>query len=179
MKNINNEKYGRLTVLLLITWLALSITASAWSLFHAGSKHAVHPPLPLGLAVIMPVLLFALWFAASPEFRRFALSLNVRTLTIVQSWRIGVTDAGRDVRPRHYDGCHDDIATQPDSDLCRATPDGFTHNLNCSGCTLANRDRNGSPYYSGFSAVGIFQSRGPPWLNGNQLTRQHKSLFVQ
>ncbi len=89
MKNINNEKYGRLTVLLLITWLALSITASAWSLFHAGSKHAVHPPLPLGLAVIMPVLLFALWFAASPEFRRFALSLNVRTLTIVQSWRIG------------------------------------------------------------------------------------------
>src|SRR5712691_6017223 len=89
MKNINDEKYGRLTVLLLIAWLALSITASAWSLFHAGSKHAAHPPLPLGLAVIMPVLLFALWFAASPEFRRFALSLNVRTLTIVQSWRIG------------------------------------------------------------------------------------------
>src|SRR5437667_11378958 len=41
------------------------------------------------LIVLLPVLLFALWFAASPEFRRFALSLNVRTLTIVQSWRIG------------------------------------------------------------------------------------------
>src|SRR5437667_772451 len=126
MKNINDEKYGRLTVLLLIAWLALSITASAFSLFHAGSKHAVHPPLPLGLAVIMPV-------------------------------------------------------TQPDSDLCRATPDGFTRNLNCSGCTLAStaRDRNGSPYYSGFSAVGVVQSRGPPWQNGNQLTRQQKILFVQ
>ena len=34
------------------------------------------------------MVLFLLWFTVSPGFRQFALSLNMRTLTIVQSWRI-------------------------------------------------------------------------------------------
>ena len=85
----DNAKYGRLTAALLIFWLALSITASKLLIFHAGSKYAVHPPIPLGLAVLLPITFFLVWFTASRRFRQFALSLNPTALTIAQTWRIG------------------------------------------------------------------------------------------
>jgi hypothetical protein len=87
-----NAKYGRRTALLLAAWLAFSITASKLLIFHAGSKYALAPPAPPGLAVLVPITLFVLWFASSRGFRQFALSLNPVALTVVQSWRIvGVT----------------------------------------------------------------------------------------
>src|SRR2546425_8648762 len=89
MTNPDNPRYGRLTALLLAAWLAGSITASAVLIFHAGSKYAIAPPVPLGLAVILPIALFLLCFTASHGFRQFALSLNPVALTIVQTWRIG------------------------------------------------------------------------------------------
>jgi hypothetical protein len=85
----DNANYVRWTTLLLAAWFAFSIIASALRLFRAGSPYAVHPPLPLGLAVAVPVLAFLMWFASSPRFREFVLSLDARTLTVVQSWRIG------------------------------------------------------------------------------------------
>ena len=88
MSITENAKYARLTALLLTAWLALSITASKLLIFHAGSKYAVAAPAPLGLAVLLPIALFALCFAASRGFREFALSLNPFALTIVQTWRI-------------------------------------------------------------------------------------------
>jgi hypothetical protein len=42
----------------------------------------------VAVAALAPLLVFALWFAASAGFRRFALSLNPRVLTAVQSWRM-------------------------------------------------------------------------------------------
>ena len=36
----------------------------------------------------IPIVAFLLWFATSAAFRQFALSLNPRTLTFVQSWRV-------------------------------------------------------------------------------------------
>ncbi len=88
-QSYDNPRYGRLTALLLAAWLAGSITASAVLIFHAGSKYAIAPPVPLGLAVILPIALFLLCFTASHGFRQFALSLNPVALTIVQTWRIG------------------------------------------------------------------------------------------
>lgn len=85
----DNAKYGRLTAVLLIFWLAISITAGKLMIFHAGSKYAVHPPIPLGLAVLLPITLFLLWFTLSRRFRQFALSLNPMALTIAETWRIG------------------------------------------------------------------------------------------
>jgi hypothetical protein len=85
----DNAKYGRLAAVLLIVWLAISITASKLLIFRAGSKYAVFPPGPLGLAVILPIALFLLWFTVSSRFRRFALSLNPTALTIAETWRIG------------------------------------------------------------------------------------------
>ena len=89
MSTTENAKYGRLTALLLAGWLASSFTASKLLIFHAGSKYAVAPPAPLGIAVVGPLILFGIWFAASRGFRQFALSLNPAALTIVQTWRIG------------------------------------------------------------------------------------------
>ena len=88
MSITENAKYGRLTAVLLAAWLASSITASKLMAFHAGSKYAVAAPAPLGVAVLLPIALFALWFAASRGFREFALSLNPFALTLVQTWRI-------------------------------------------------------------------------------------------
>jgi len=50
---------------------------------------AFHPPLPLGIAVTLPIAIFLVWFATSDNFRRFVLSLNPLKLTLVQTWRIG------------------------------------------------------------------------------------------
>jgi hypothetical protein len=88
MSITKNANYGRLTALLLAAWLASSITASKLLIFHAASKYAVAAPAPLGVAVLLPLVLFALWFAASRGFREFALSLNLFALTIIQTWRI-------------------------------------------------------------------------------------------
>ena len=85
----DDAKYGRLTAALLIVWLATSITAGKLLIFHAGSKYAWHPPIPLGLAVLLPIVFFLLWFTASRRFRQFALALNPTALSIVQTWRIG------------------------------------------------------------------------------------------
>src|ERR1700732_616223 len=42
----------------------------------------------MGLAVLIPLVVFLLWFRTSAGFREFALSLNPGVLTFVQSWRI-------------------------------------------------------------------------------------------
>lgn len=85
----DDAKYGRLTAVALIVWLGISITASKLLTFDAGSKYAVLPPIPLGLAVMLPITLFLLWFTISRRFRRFTLSLNPMALAIAQTWRIG------------------------------------------------------------------------------------------
>lgn len=78
-------KYGKLTTGLIAAWFLFSLTAAAFSVFRTGPND---PPLPIGLAALIPLALFGLWFSASPDFRRFAMSLNPRVLTLVQSWRI-------------------------------------------------------------------------------------------
>jgi hypothetical protein len=82
---MNNASYGRLTAGLIATWFVFALSASALQVFKA--EPGV-PPLALGLAVLIPVAAFLIWFASSAGFREFALSLDPRTLTFVQSWRI-------------------------------------------------------------------------------------------
>jgi hypothetical protein len=78
-------RYAKLTAGLIGAWFALSLTASALHLYRTGPND---PPLPLGLAALTPIVVFLVWFAASPGLRQFAMSLNPRTLTLVQSWRV-------------------------------------------------------------------------------------------
>jgi hypothetical protein len=79
------SKYIKLSTGLLAAWLVFTLSASAVHLFvNATNK----PPAAFGLAVLTPVIAFLLWFAYSPGFRQFVLSLSPRALTLVQSVRI-------------------------------------------------------------------------------------------
>lgn len=80
-----NMKYGKLTAGLIGAWFIASLTVSA---LHGFLTAPGRPPLPLGLAVLIPIGLFVLWFGASKSFRQFVLDLNPRTLTFVHSWRL-------------------------------------------------------------------------------------------
>jgi hypothetical protein len=79
------NKYGRLTTILLAAWFAFALLASA---FHLFQNQANRIGGAVAIAALAPVVWFSLWFASSAEFRNFASSLNPRTLTYVQSWRI-------------------------------------------------------------------------------------------
>ena len=79
------SKYAKLSAGLLAAWLVFTLSASALHLFvNAPNK----PPAAFGLAVLTPVVLFLVWFASSPGFRQFVLSLSPRALTLVHSLRI-------------------------------------------------------------------------------------------
>jgi len=81
----NNAGYGRLTGVLIAAWFIFAVSASALHLFKTDPDV---PPLAMGLAVLIPLVVFLLWFRTSAGFREFALSLNPGVLTFVQSWRI-------------------------------------------------------------------------------------------
>ena len=80
---MNSTSYGRLTAGLIAAWLVFALSASALHIFKTDLL-----PVALGLAVMIPIIAFLLWFATSKGFRQFAMSLNPRTLTFVRSWRI-------------------------------------------------------------------------------------------
>jgi hypothetical protein len=82
---MNNEKYRKLTPWLIAAWFVFALSASALHLFQTSPDA---PPLPTGLAVLTPILIFVAWFRISPGFRTFVLSLDAHLLTMVQSWRI-------------------------------------------------------------------------------------------
>jgi hypothetical protein len=78
-------RYARLTAGLIAAWFAFTLAASA---LHVYRTQPGQPPLPLGLAVLIPLAVVFVWFAASKSFREFTLSLNPMVLTMVQSWRV-------------------------------------------------------------------------------------------
>ena len=82
---MTNAKYAKLTTRLIFVWFLFSLTASALQIFRTEPDQ---PPIPLGLAVLIPIAIFAIWSATSQPFRQFLLSLNPSTLTFVQAWRI-------------------------------------------------------------------------------------------
>ena len=82
---MTNAKYAKLTTRLIFVWFLFSLTASALHIFNTNPDQ---PPIPLGLAVLIPIGIFAIWSAVSQPFRQFLLSLNPATLTFVQAWRI-------------------------------------------------------------------------------------------
>lgn len=79
------SRYAKLTTGILGAWFGFSLAASALHLYKTGPDQA---PLPVGVSALIPITLFLVSFATLRQFREFALSLNPRVLTIVQSWRV-------------------------------------------------------------------------------------------
>jgi len=78
--------YGKLTAGLIAVWFTFSLTASALHLFEGNPNL---PPIAVGLAAVIPVVLFSIWMGTSKGFHEFTMSLDPRILTFIQSWRIG------------------------------------------------------------------------------------------
>jgi hypothetical protein len=53
-----NAKYGKLTAGLIGAWFIVSLTASALHVFNTDPSR---PPLPLGLAVVIPIGFFVIF----------------------------------------------------------------------------------------------------------------------
>lgn len=64
---------------------SFALSASALHLFRNDSQRV---ELAVAIAALIPTTVFALWFAASENFRHFALSLNPRILMGAHLWRI-------------------------------------------------------------------------------------------
>lgn len=79
------KTYGKLTAGLIVAWFLFALTASAAHLF---TNNANRFGLAVAFAATMPILVFAVWFTASANFRHFALSLSPSALTLAQSWRL-------------------------------------------------------------------------------------------
>ena len=79
------KNYAKLTAGLIAGWFIFALSASALHLFKNDSNRV---GLAVALAALTPIIVFSQWFATSEKFRRFAISLNPRTLTVVQSWRV-------------------------------------------------------------------------------------------
>jgi hypothetical protein len=79
------KNYAKFSIGLIIVWFVFAWSASALHLFQ---NNANRIGLAVAFAAGTPIVVFSLWFAASQNFRRFALSLDPKILTSAQSWRI-------------------------------------------------------------------------------------------
>ena len=74
-----------LTVAVPVLWFLLAVAGSLLGVFDSEPR----PPLPLGLAAVLPVALFAVSYLTSVRFQDFVLFLDLRLLTLAQTWRVG------------------------------------------------------------------------------------------
>src|SRR5215510_5421302 len=74
-----------LTAAVLVAWFLLALGGSLLGVFDSEPR----PPVPLGLAAVVPVALFGFSYLTSARFRQFVSSLDLRVLTLAQTWRVG------------------------------------------------------------------------------------------
>jgi hypothetical protein len=74
-----------LTVTLVSVWFALALIGSLLGVFDSEPR----PPIMLGLAAVAPVVIFMFGYLTSLRFQEFVLGLDLRILTLAQTWRVG------------------------------------------------------------------------------------------
>jgi hypothetical protein len=79
------KTYGKLVGVLIAAWFAVIFSAAALGVFR---NQANRVGAAVGLAALAPLAWFAVWFAASEGFRKFALALDPRVLTGMQAFRV-------------------------------------------------------------------------------------------
>ena len=78
-------KYRNAIAVLVGLWFTFAVTAGAMGVF----KNALGGlALPVGVAALVPVTIFLIWFTASAGFRRYLYGLNPVSLTLAHSWRV-------------------------------------------------------------------------------------------
>ena len=76
---------GKIVAAVLVAWFLLALAGSLLGVFDSQPG----PPIPLGLAAVGPVVVFAFCYLTSARFRQFVSSLDLRVLTLAQTWRVG------------------------------------------------------------------------------------------
>jgi len=69
----------------LVLWAAISATLGGRGAFETAPGQL---PIALLLSLVLPIVVFAIAYAASDGFRRYVLGLDLRWLTAIQGWRI-------------------------------------------------------------------------------------------
>jgi hypothetical protein len=73
-----------LTIAVVVVWFLFALGSSLVGVFDSGPR----PPITLGLFVVVPVALFAFCYLTSARFREFVLSLDLRVLSVAQTFRV-------------------------------------------------------------------------------------------
>ncbi len=73
-----------LTAAVLLAWFLLALGGSLLGVLDSGPR----PPLLLGLAFVVPVGAFVAGYLTSARFREFVLSLDLRALSLAQTFRV-------------------------------------------------------------------------------------------
>ncbi|WP_455200693.1 hypothetical protein [Kaarinaea lacus] len=73
------------TLMILVVWFTGVFSLAAQNMFNAPPGQ---PPLNILLALIIPLLAFATIYAISPRFKDYVLSIDMRHLILLHSWRM-------------------------------------------------------------------------------------------
>ncbi len=74
-----------LTAAVIAVWFLFAVTGSLLGVFDSEPR----PPLSLGLAAVAPLGVFAVFYLTSAKFQELVESLDLRVLTLAQTWRVG------------------------------------------------------------------------------------------
>jgi hypothetical protein len=83
----SESAHGRIrmaVVIVLGVWFLLVVSLGAAGKFVAS---AGTPPVPIGIGVAAPLLIFLAWMRLSPSFLDFVLSFDLRLIAAMQAWR--------------------------------------------------------------------------------------------
>jgi hypothetical protein len=79
------KNYGKIAVGLIVIWFASAVFAATQHMFE---NNVGRIGASVGIAALLPMLVFFVWFASDRNFRNFTFSLSPSALTVAQSWRI-------------------------------------------------------------------------------------------
>ena len=74
-----------MTLIVLLVWFAGVFTLATQNIF---DSPVGQPPLTILLSLIIPVVAFAITYSVNPRFKHYVLSIDMRHLILLHSWRM-------------------------------------------------------------------------------------------